>query len=84
MPDLFPESVSTEAMAKPDNAPLAERLRPRSLDEIVGQDHLTGTDGAIGRMVAAGKLASIILWGPPGTGKTTVICGAAFLFAAAA
>ena len=72
MPDLFPESFSVEAESKSADAPLAERLRPRSLDEIVGQDHLTGTDGAIGRMVAAGKLASIILWGPPGTGKTTM------------
>ena len=53
-------------------APLADRLRPLSLDQVVGQDHLTGEDGAIGRMVAAGKLSSIILWGPPGTGKTTI------------
>ena len=45
---------------------------PGSLDEVVGQEHLTGPDGAIGRMVAAGKLASMILWGPPGTGKTTI------------
>jgi putative ATPase len=52
--------------------PLAEQLRPKSLDDIVGQDHLTGEQGAIGRMVAAGKLASIILWGPPGTGKTSM------------
>ena len=53
-------------------APLAERLRPKSLDEVVGQEHLTGAEGAIGRMVAAGQLSSIILWGPPGTGKTTI------------
>jgi putative ATPase len=53
-------------------APLADRLRPQALEEVVGQDHLTGADGAIGRMVAAGKLASIILWGPPGTGKTSI------------
>ena len=52
--------------------PLAERLRPRTLVEVVGQEHLTGPEGAIGRMVAAGQLASIILWGPPGTGKTTI------------
>jgi putative ATPase len=52
--------------------PLAERLRPRSLPEVVGQEHLTGPDAPIGRMVAAGKLASIIFWGPPGTGKTTI------------
>ena len=44
----------------------------RSLDEVVGQEHLTGPDGAIGRMVAAGKLSSMILWGPPGTGKTSI------------
>ncbi|MBX3593831.1 replication-associated recombination protein A [Sphingomonas sp.] len=53
------------------DGPLADRLRPRRLDAIVGQDHLTGPEGAIGRMVAAGRLSSIILWGPPGTGKTT-------------
>lgn len=54
------------------HAPLAERLRPRSLAEVIGQDHLTGPSAAIGRMVAAGKLASMILWGPPGTGKTSM------------
>ncbi len=53
-------------------APLADRLRPKTLGEVVGQEHLTGPDGAIGRMVSAGKLASMILWGPPGTGKTTI------------
>jgi len=58
--------------APPAGAPLADRLRPRALDEVVGQDHLTGAEGAIGRMVAAGKLASMVLWGPPGTGKTTI------------
>ncbi len=59
-------------MAERTSAPLADRLRPKALSEVVGQDHLTGADGAIGRMVVAGKLASIILWGPPGTGKTTI------------
>ena len=60
-------------MAQPsENAPLADRIRPKSLDEVVGQEHLTGPEGAIGRMVAAGKLASMILWGPPGTGKTSI------------
>jgi putative ATPase len=54
------------------SAPLADRLRPQRLEDVVGQEHLTGPDGAIGRMVAAGKLASMILWGPPGTGKTTI------------
>jgi putative ATPase len=53
-------------------APLADRLRPQRLEDVVGQEHLTGPEGAIGRMVAAGKLASMILWGPPGTGKTTI------------
>lgn len=73
MADLFANDPSTEAVpALVENAPLADRLRPSKLDEVVGQEHLTGVEGAIGRMVAAGKLASIILWGPPGTGKTTI------------
>ncbi len=54
------------------DAPLADRLRPRALDEVIGQEHLTGPEGAIGRMVAAGRLSSMILWGPPGTGKTSI------------
>jgi putative ATPase len=57
---------------RPEDRPLAERLRPVSLEQVVGQDHLLGPDGPLGRMLAAGKLASIILWGPPGCGKTTV------------
>src|ERR1700736_4322953 len=52
--------------------PLADRLRPRSLGEVVGQDHLLGPEGPIGRMVASRQLASMILWGPPGCGKTTI------------
>src|SRR3954468_11469425 len=74
MPDLFgDQDISTKPPETPPaNAPLADRLRPTALEEVVGQEHLTGPDGAIGRMVAAGKLASMILWGPPGTGKTTI------------
>ncbi len=53
-------------------SPLADRLRPQSLDEVVGQQHLLGPEGPIGRMAAAHRLASMILWGPPGTGKTTI------------
>src|SRR5713226_10081072 len=52
--------------------PLADRLRPQSLADIVGQDHLIGSDGPIGRMVASRQLASMILWGRPGCGKTTI------------
>jgi putative ATPase len=74
MADLFESDAPADAPvgAADSNAPLADRLRPASLDEVVGQEHLTGPDGAIGRMVAAGKLASMILWGPPGTGKTSI------------
>ncbi|MEO5809642.1 MAG: replication-associated recombination protein A [Sphingomicrobium sp.] len=71
MADLFAPEPATEAEAA-IRAPLADRVRPRALDEVVGQEHLTGRDGAIGRMVAAGKLSSMILWGPPGTGKTSI------------
>src|ERR1041385_5164846 len=52
--------------------PLADRLRPRQLSEVIGQDHLLGPEGPIGRMVASRHLASMILWGPPGVGKTTI------------
>jgi putative ATPase len=70
MSDLFHAVPGADGKAAA--APLADWLRPESLDDIIGQDHLVGTDGAIGRMVAAGKLSSMILWGPPGTGKTSI------------
>lgn len=52
--------------------PLADRLRPRALADVVGQDHLLAPDASLGRMIEAGRLSSIILWGPPGCGKTTI------------
>jgi len=52
--------------------PLADRLRPEKLADVVGQDHLLGPDGALSRMLATGSLGSLVFWGPPGTGKTTV------------
>jgi putative ATPase len=68
MPNLFEAARLSEEAPRP----LADRLRPTALDEIVGQDHLVGSDGALTRMLAAGRLGSIVLWGPPGTGKTTI------------
>jgi len=67
MTDLFEASG-----VQPPDAPLADRLRPQALAEVVGQDHLLGDGGPIRRMVEAGRLGSMILWGPPGTGKTTI------------
>ncbi|MBO9501764.1 replication-associated recombination protein A [Brevundimonas sp. A19_0] len=75
MSDLFEASG-----IHPPDAPLADRLRPTTLDQVVGQDHLLGEGGPIRRMVDSGRLGSMILWGPPGTGKTTI----ARLLAAAA
>lgn len=73
MPGLFDDTEDHEqGSGNTPDAPLADRLRPRQLTDIVGQDHLVGPDGTIGRMVAAGRLSSIILWGPPGTGKTSL------------
>jgi putative ATPase len=73
MADLFANDIpQTPTDAPREDAPLADRLRPRSLGEVIGQEHLTGPQGAIGRMVAAGKLSSMVLWGPPGTGKTSI------------
>ena len=54
------------------NAPLAERLRPMNLDEYIGQSHLVGQGAVIRRMIESGRVASFILWGPPGVGKTTL------------
>lgn len=68
--DLFPPAPQPEAPAGP--RPLADRLRPRTLEDVVGQDHLLGAEGTLTRMLARGSLASLILWGPPGVGKTTI------------
>jgi putative ATPase len=73
MADLFADELpAPPPETVREDAPLADRLRPRDLTEVVGQEHLTGPEGAIGRMVAAGRLSSMILWGPPGTGKTSI------------
>lgn len=53
-------------------APLAERMRPQTLDDYIGQTHLVGPDGILRRMIEQGRVASFILWGPPGVGKTTI------------
>lgn len=55
-----------------NNTPLAERMRPRDLDQVVGQEHLVGPDGVLRKALASGRLPSMILWGPPGVGKTTL------------
>lgn len=68
MSDLFAAPSSETDKARP----LADQLRPRALDEVIGQSHLLGPDGTLTRMLASGRLGSLILWGPPGTGKTTV------------
>jgi putative ATPase len=73
MSDLFADDLPPPARDEPRaDAPLADKLRPASLSEVIGQEHLTGPEGAIGRMVSAGRLSSMILWGPPGTGKTSI------------
>ena len=53
-------------------APLAELIRPRTIDDVVGQDHLVGPDGPLRKMAESGQLRSMIFWGPAGTGKTTL------------
>src|SRR5258706_3751277 len=68
MTDLF----GAAGLEKDAPRPLADRLRPTKLSEVVGQDHLLSPEGPLGRMIAAGRPASMILWGPPGTGKTTI------------
>ncbi len=70
--DLFGEPQAAPAAQAGTPHPLADRLRPKTLDEVVGQDHLLDPNGALSRMLAQGSLASLILWGPPGSGKTTI------------
>ena len=68
MADLFDQTRTAPPLARP----LADRLRPQTLTEVIGQEHVLGPDGPIGAMIAAGSLSSLILWGPPGVGKTTI------------
>lgn len=68
MADLF-DSAETPANAP---RPLADRLRPQTLSEVIGQEHILGADGPLGQMLLHGNLSSLILWGPPGVGKTTI------------
>jgi putative ATPase len=67
-PNLF----TAAGLDKGAPRPLADKLRPQKLGEVVGQDHLLGPDGILTRMLATRSLGSLIFWGPPGTGKTTV------------
>ena len=72
MADLFAPDPVEEGDEPAGARPLADQLRPRNLDEVIGQRHLLGPEGTLRRMIASGRLGSLILWGPPGTGKTTV------------
>ncbi|AMY67716.1 replication-associated recombination protein A [Frigidibacter mobilis] len=71
MADLF-DTPDTAPSGKPAPRPLADRIRPATIADVIGQAHLLGPDGPLGAMLAAGSLSSLILWGPPGVGKTTI------------
>ncbi|MBI5545335.1 MAG: AAA family ATPase, partial [Deltaproteobacteria bacterium] len=68
MTDLFAHAAARDL----SNAPLAERVRPRSLGEVVGQEHLLGEGKLLRRAIESDRVPSLIFWGPPGTGKTTL------------
>jgi len=72
MSDLFSSDSGGQEAGPGGDRPLADVLRPATLDEVIGQDHLLGPDGVLRRMIKGHRLGSLILWGPPGTGKTTV------------
>src|SRR5690554_5470596 len=74
MSDLFSDGLPSSRPADEPGTdrPLADRLRPATLDEVIGQAHILGPEGTLRRMLASGRMGSLILWGPPGTGKTTV------------
>ncbi|MFN7225434.1 MAG: AAA family ATPase, partial [Paracoccaceae bacterium] len=69
MADLFDTAAAPKAEGP---RPLADRLRPQALSEVIGQSHILGPEGPLGAMLAAHSLSSLILWGPPGVGKTTI------------
>jgi len=68
----IPKALSTFIFMFENVAPLAERMRPSQLQELIGQEHLVGENGVLRKTIASGQVPSIILWGPPGTGKTTI------------
>ena len=71
--DTFPSGGSApDAPRSTRAAPLADRIRPKTLSEVIGQGKVLDRDGPLGAMLAAGSLSSLILWGPPGVGKTTI------------
>ncbi|MEM5500953.1 replication-associated recombination protein A [Ahrensia kielensis] len=70
--ELFDTEDKQNANSGDLNRPLADRLRPKELSDVVGQDHLTGDEGVLTRLFSTGGAGSLILWGPPGTGKTTL------------
>ncbi len=72
MADLFDSPAPSPGAAGAAPRPLADRIRPASLAEVIGQAHVLGPEGPLGAMLAAGSLSSLILWGPPGVGKTTI------------
>ncbi|WP_424981012.1 replication-associated recombination protein A [Maritalea sp. S77] len=72
MSDLFGADAPATPNEQFEDRPLADRLRPKTLEEVVGQDHLVGDDGVLTRMIKSGRLGSLVFWGPPGSGKTTV------------
>ena len=72
MQDLFDPTPSDSPQADGGPRPMADRLRPARLADVIGQDHLLGPEGPLGAMLASGTLSSLVLWGPPGVGKTTI------------
>ena len=71
-PAATPNLFAAAGLDRDAPRPLADRLRPETLADVVGQDHLLGPDGALTRMLETRSLGSLVFWGPPGTGKTTV------------